>query len=299
MKLIFVIILGVFLFSCNKSTENKKPEEDGKTSILWGSSFGVLKNETHADAYKRVKAAFGKHQIARIYCTADPIWPSYIPIETSAQISFKIAPNEVLSGSKDQVLTNFFTSLATSNKIYWTYYHEPEDEIKEGAFTAESFRNAFDYIIALQKKLNKPNLVPTLCLMSYTLDPVSKRNWKDYLPTKVALISWDGYYKDSMGDDVNLIFDDVRQVMAQQNLPWAVAETGVNKMIKQGQLNEAFDFLQRKHWLELLSKDLSTKFPLPVFVLYFDSSPSHDAIYSDWRISDDPTMIAAWNAGQQ
>ncbi|MFT3903713.1 MAG: hypothetical protein QM727_11095 [Niabella sp.] len=299
MKFFYYTVLFL-LISCSKSSENTEPPPPAvkDSSIIWGSSFGTMSGETHAVSYARVKAAFGKHGIARIYCSGDPVWPVYIPVETVAQISFKMNAKEVLNGAKDVVLTKFFNALAGTAKIYWTYFHEPEDDIRDGAFTAEEFRNAFDYIIALQKKLNKPNLVPTLCLMSYSLDPASKRNWKDYLPAKVELISWDGYYRDSMGDDVSNVFDDVREEMKKTGLPWAIAETGINKMKKSGQVNEAIDIETRKKLLTALAKDISSKRPRPVFVEYFDSSPPHDAAYSDWRISDDPAMVAAWNAGQ-
>lgn len=154
-------------------------------------------------------------------------------------------------------------------------------------------------MIDLQKKLNKPNLVPTLCLMTYTLDPASKRDWRDYIPEKVELISWDGYYRDTMGDDVSKIFGPARELMKMLGLPWAVAETGVNKMQKSGQVNATMNGEQRKKLLTTLAKNLSNIEPLPVFVAYFDSSPPHDAAYSNWRISDDPDMVAAWKKGQE
>lgn len=298
MRFLYLPALLLLWISCSKSPAGTEPPAKDP-SIIWGSSFGIMPGETHANSYTRVKAAFGKYQVARIYCSGDPVWPAYIPVETVVQISFKMNAKEVLNGSKDAVLTGFFNSLAVTSKIYWTYFHEPEDDIRDGAFTAEEFRNAFDYIITLQKKLNKPNLVPSLCLMSYSLDPASKRNWKDYLPAKVELISWDGYYRDNMGDDVSKVFGDVREVMKTVGLPWAVAETGVNKMKKSGQVNEPIATETRKKLLTALAKDISSVSPLPVFVEYFDSSPSHDAAYSNWRISDDPAMVAAWNAGQQ
>lgn len=293
------VFIFVALLACSKPGKAVKEQPEKKdTAILWGSSFGISPGETKAAAYNRVKTAFKNHRITRVYCAADPEWPSYIPKESVVHISFKMNAKDVLSGSKDAVLNNFFSSLGSNVKIYWTYFHEPEDDIRDGAFTAKEYRDAFDYIIALQKKLGKPNLVPTLCLMSYSLDPVSKRNWKDYLPTRVELISWDGYYRDSMGDDVSKVFADVRAVMKEVGLPWAVAETGVNKMKKSGQVNEPVDIETRKQLLTALAKDISTTPPLPVFVEYFDSDPSHDAAYSDWRISDDATMVNAWQEGQ-
>ncbi|MGC4232982.1 MAG: hypothetical protein QM594_08385 [Niabella sp.] len=295
--------LLLLLISCLKPSGDIAPPEENppapKDSIIWGASFGAMQGESQAGSFERVKKAFGKYQVARIFCSGNPVWPAYIPVETVAHISFKMKPNEVLNGAKDAVLTQFFKGLAVTSTIYWTYFHEPEDNIHNGAFTAAEYRDAFDYIIDLQKKLGKPNLIPTLCLMAYSLDPASKRNWKDYLPKKVELISWDGYYRDVMGDDVSQVFGDVRKVMKTAGLPWAVAETGVNKMKNSGRVNEVMDIEKRKKLLTALAKDISSNDPLPVFVSYFDSAPPHDASYSSWRISDDPAMIAAWTAGQQ
>lgn len=301
MKIIYLAALSIVLLSvsCKKSSEVPDTPPAQEDTIIWGSSFGAMPGETQAAAYTRVKNAFGNFQIARIYSAGAPVWPSYIPVETVAQISFKYDPKDVLNGSRDTEITNFFTKLATTKNIYWTYFHEPEDDIAKGAFSAEDYRNAFDYIIDLQKKLNKPNLVPTLCLMSYSLTPQSNRNWKDYLPGKVAVVSWDGYYADAYEEDVSKVFGPVREAMKTVDLPWAVAETGVNKRLKKGEVNIDMDVEKRKRLLTALAKDLSTVKPLPVYVEYFDSAPPQDAPYSSWRISDDPTMVAAWKSGQQ
>lgn len=292
--LIFLFI-GYMVIGCSKSP-NKPPVQKDST-ILWGSTVWQEKGETKAEAYERVKSAFGLHQIVRYYCAGDPLWPDWLPKETVTLISFKIDAKEVLAGIKDQVLKDFFNSLATHTKIYWTYYHEPEDNISEGTFSAVEYRAAFDYIIDLQKKLNKPNLVPTLCLMSWSLTTESGRNWRDYLPAKVELLSWDGYFRDHTIMNAALVFGRVREIATETGLPWAVAETGVNKMKNSGKINEPIPLETRRTMLTALSKDIKTTRPYPVFVSYFDSDPPQDATYSDWRISDDATMVAAWKEG--
>lgn len=301
----FIAALLFLVISCGKDPvygEIPDPDEDENLvpdGILWGSSFYAGPGETRQAAYTRVKNTFSNHHITRVFCATDPEWPTYLPTETLVQISFKYKPADVLNGSKDIILGNFFSKLATKTTIYWTYFHEPEDEIQKGDFTAKEYRKAFDYIIDLSKKLNKPNLIPTLCLMAYSVKPESGRNWRDYVPGKVELISWDGYYADSYGEDVSKIFGPVREVMKTVNLPWGVAETGVNKRKKQGQVNEDTNIETRKRLLTALARDLSTVGPLPVYVQYFDSAPPQDAAYSDWRISTEAGMVAAWEAGQE
>ena len=297
MRPISFFLLCLVLVSCQKDDHNQEEKEPASKTIIWGSSAGANAGETKAEAYLRVKGAFGKHEIFRYYCAAAPEWPAWLPKETTVHISFKYNANDILAGIYDTDLSSFFSGLGSTSKIYWTYFHEPEDDIRDGAFTAKEYRDAFDHIIDLQKKLNKPNLVPTLCLMSYSLTPESGRNWRDYLPNKVELLSWDGYYRDNMNGDVTKVFSKVRAIAKETGMPWAVAETGVNKMKNSGAINEPILLETRKTLLTALSRDIATTEPYPVFVEYFDSDPSHDAAYSDWRISDDPSTIAAWNAG--
>jgi len=297
MKVLLSILFFSFVVSCKKTSGSDSPQKETKKT-LWGSSAGAEAGEAKAQAYIRIKAAFEKHEIFRYYCSGAPEWPSWLPKDAVTHISFKYNAKDILTGTHDDELSQFFSGLGSTAKIYWTYFHEPEDDIRDGAFTAAEYRAAFDHIIILQKKLNKPNLVPTLCLMSYSLTPESGRNWRDYLPAKVELLSWDGYYRDDMNLDVSKVFSAVRAIAIETGKPWAVAETGVNKMKRSGQINEAIPVETRKSLLTALAKDLATQKPYPVFVEYFDSDPSHDAAFSDWRISDDAQMVGAWNAGK-
>lgn len=245
-----------------------------------------------------MKAAFGTHEIVRAYSGSAAQWPNCLPSDNNVHISFKYNPVDILAGTHDSSLTQFFSGLSSSAKIYWTYYHEPEDEIRAGLFTAQQYRDAFDHIITLQKRLNKPNLTPTLCLMTYSLTTQSGRNWRDYLPTKVQLLAWDGYYSDEMGTDVSKVFTAARNASAQAGLPWAVAETGVNKMKKSGAVNDTIPLATRWSLLTALAQDIRNSPVKPVFVCYFDSDPPQDLPFSDWRISEDPSMVAAWNLGR-
>lgn len=298
MRNILLPILLLLILGCNKNPDVEEPQPDYEPAILWGSSVWNDPGETKAAAYARVKAAFGTHEIVRHFSSGAAEWPTWLPKDANAHISFKYDAKGILAGTYDANLIQFFSGLSSTAKIYWTYFHEPEDDIRDGAFTAQEYRDAFDHIIDLQKTLNKPNLVPTLCLMSYSLTPESKRNWRDYLPSKVELLSWDGYYRDNMGNDVSKVFSAVRAIAVETGKPWAVAETGVNKAKQSGAINEMFPAETRKMLLTNLARDISQTNPKPVYVSYFDSDPPHDLTYSDWRISDDTSMVAAWNRGK-
>ena len=298
---------SILFSACQKngipgSPDIKPPVNDTvkQNSILWGSTIWRNPNEDYPAALTRVKKAFGTHDIIRTYIMEKfPVWPGWLLKESNVQISFKMNPDDILSGTKDQELKSFFNSLASSAKIFWTYHHEPEDEIEAGEFTAKQYRDAFDHLINLQKKVNKPNLISTLCLMAYSLETQSNRKWRDYLPKNVEVISWDGYYRDYMGTDIGAVFRAARDSTAKIGKLWAIGETGVNKSKKSGRVNEDMPEETRKLFLKALALDIKTVKPYPVFVCYFDSAPSHDATYSDWRISPYPDMIQAWNEGRE
>ena len=48
-------------------------------------------------------------------------------------VSFKALPTDILSGADDAALTHFFDTAPTGHPIYYSYYHEPEDNIADGA----------------------------------------------------------------------------------------------------------------------------------------------------------------------
>lgn len=271
-------------------------------TILWGSSIRTVAGVNKSVTLKQIEAAMGGLQIIRAYADNGVVqWPEWLPKDRSVYISFKLQPKNIVDGSNDKVLTDFFNNFPSGYKIWWSYFHEPEDNIKDGKFTAAEYRQAFEYIIALQKKLNKSNLIPTLTLMSYTLKPESKRNWKDYVPKGIECFAWDGYYRGSGELKVDDIFAKARQISIETGIPWAVAETGVNRNERSGRVEDAKEMPieVRAKLLTMLAEDLSTVKPLPQFVSYFNSKGPNDPKKSDWPIYEDPYLVKAWKNGQK
>lgn len=297
LKILFFLI--ALNFSC---VAQKKDGTSGDDKILWGSSIGVKKGVDKFEAIKRIEASMGRLEMIRAYADNGVVtWPDWLPKDRSVYISFKIHPRQVLDGSNDKALTDFFNSFPTKDRIWWGYFHEPEDNIKDGSFTAAQYRNAFEHIITLQKKLNKSNLIPTLTLMSYSLKPESNRNWKDYVPKGIECMAWDGYYRLSGELKVHDIFAKARQISVDTGIPWAVAETGVNRNERSGRVENAKEMPAgvRAELLKMLAKDLSTVKPLPQFVCYFNSNGGSDPKKSDWPIYEDPQLVKAWKDGQK
>ena len=115
----------------------------------------------------------------------------------AAIVSFRIPPKEVLAGTHDAALRKWFRDAPTRNVTWFSYLHEPEDNIKRGEFTRDDFIAAYRHITLLSREAapTNANLRPTLIMMCYTVNPKSERDWRDYFagPAFVDVIGWDCY----------------------------------------------------------------------------------------------------------
>ena len=87
------------------------------------------------------------------------------------------------------------TPLRPEIPIYYSYYHEPEDNIADGEFTLSDYKAAWAHVVALANAADNPDLHSTLILQGYDFVPASHRNWKDYLPGGgiISTLGWDAY----------------------------------------------------------------------------------------------------------
>jgi hypothetical protein len=143
---------------------------------------------------------FGRMPIVRVYYPGLPssnAWSSGLAAanHSAVIVSFKALPKTILSGADDAALRHFFNTAPTSHPIYWTYYHEPEDNIAAGQFTAAGFKAAWAHIVKLAGAAHNPALHSTLILMSWDLVKASHRNWRNYLPGGgiISVLGWDAY----------------------------------------------------------------------------------------------------------
>ena len=148
----------------------------------------------------RDTSEFGHLGIYRVYYTGLPAanaWTGGLPgaNKSAVIVSFKALPDTILSGADDTVLKHFFDTAPTGHPIYYVYYHEPEDNIAAGQFTAPAYRAAWAHVVALADQAHNPALHSTLTLMAYDLRPASHRNWRDYLPSGgiISTLAWDAY----------------------------------------------------------------------------------------------------------
>jgi Carbohydrate binding domain len=214
-------------------TQTKPPVNPDGT--LFGVDLWSNAGESYASATSLLQSELGDYNVERVYLAdTDPLasWTSSILAGNEAvQVSFKGSPSVILSGARDASYEAWFAAAPRNRPVYWTFYHEPEDNVANGEFSAADYRAAWRHLAALADKAGNPELKATLCLMGWDIDPRSGRNWLDYYPGSdvIDVLSWDVYNLDapkgvyasgaSMYDPVIAASDSVGK-------PWALAEWG-------------------------------------------------------------------------
>lgn len=273
------------------------PTPQPSPTIKWGSSAPQLGAETSRAAMLRVEKALGKLGVVRNFepGSAQPKWPADLePLAgRSVAYSFKAGgPAGVIAGTTDAPFRTFCRDAITylnanpAAKVWWCFYHEPEDNMASGAFTSAQYKSAWARLINIQKtEFPHPRFKSVLILMKFTLEAGSGRTFTNYYPPAVDCLGWDGYAFVAATQPAGII-DPILAISAQYGKPWALAETGVNKLTHSGTA------LTSK--LTALSTYIGTRSSDPEFVTYFDSPG--DATNS-WQISNDPALSKAWLDG--
>ena len=265
---------------------------DGQSSRaegpLFGSTVSVRQGESLDDAVARIEGEIGRLPIVRVYSAGAP--PSWADVERRAGdsavvVSFKLAPSDVLSGALDDQLTEWFRAAPDDRAVYWVYYHEPEDNIESGGFTAAEFRAAWSHIAALAADIDNRHLHSALVLMCWSLEKESGRTWTDYIPTERSpdVLAWDCYNR--AADDGEYaaperLFDRSVKISERVGAQWAVAEVGSE--IASGDGGQG-----RARWLESIVQYARSKDA--AFVTYFhalqdgDYALTDSASQSAWR----------------
>jgi hypothetical protein len=143
---------------------------------------------------------FGRMPIVRVYYPGLPnanAWSTGLAAanDSAVIVSFKALPTAILSGADDAALSHFFDTAPTGHPIYYSYYHEPEDNIAAGQFTLADYKAAWARVVALADAAHNPDLHSTLILMEWDLQKASGRDWKSYLPGGgiISTLGWDAY----------------------------------------------------------------------------------------------------------
>ena len=262
---------------------------------LSGTKFGVTLDIpgglTMEQAWARANRLYGKPEMLRIFQPGAPSGWKAATVATGMDlsVSFKIQPKDILSGANDAKLRTWFRSAPKDVTIYWTYFHEPENDIQRGAFTPAQYRAAWHRVHKIANETCQPNMHSTLILMDWTLDPRSGRNFDDYYPGSayIDVLSWDPYnpWGGTIYKDPKAIFEKVALKSKAEGKPFAIAETG-------SLLMDNDTGVRRAEWITSMAKHLRENGAL--YVSYFDTNQSG----REFRLSDKPSQDA-WKAVTQ
>ena len=202
-------------------------------STLFGADVYVGAGTTFANDLTSEDTKLGHLPVVRTYFSGLPTkWP--LGTDGSGRtlvVSFKALPSDVLSGADDTTLEAWFASAPSDESIYWSYWHEPEDDIARGSFTASAYRSAWAHLATLAAQAHKSNLHATLILMNWTLNPASGRTFADYYPGAgvIQALGWDAYNEGAskgVYDTPAQIFAPAIALSTSLHLPFGIAETG-------------------------------------------------------------------------
>jgi len=167
----------------------------GPSLPLYGAAFARKPREGYLKALQRTDDTLGKLGLVRVYYKRVPKpWPGKAA-GRDVIVSFRLDPPRVLAGEYDDYMRKWFATVPIGVNVFWTNYHEPEDEIEAGRFTAADYRRAFVHLDGLAKEAQNPRLKSTVILMSWSARPASGRKWRSYVPdpANVDVLAWDVY----------------------------------------------------------------------------------------------------------
>ena len=261
------------------------PPSSGDT--LFGASV-YQGSRTWTDALDDSHEAYGGMEVVRVFYPGLPSgWPGRAgDVDGAIVVSFKAPPAEILAGKHDALLANWFRTAPTDREIWWSYWHEPEDDVEAGNFTAQQYRDAFRRIAGLANAANNPKLHNTVILMCWTVNPRSGRTFSDYFPGKdvVDTIGWDCYSAASSSTayySPEEVYSRAIATTRGLGLEFGIAETGSLKV------GVDPDGSKRAEWLRSVGRYLEDQDAS--FVCYFDS-----IVGGEFRLLDAPSR-QAWH----
>jgi hypothetical protein len=271
--------------SATKPTMPPIPSSPGST--LFGASVDTDRTSDFSERLAQADGQFGGLRIVRVYLPMSDTLPGWsdprLAVDAPIVVSFKDNPLRIRSGLRDVELRAWFAAAPKDRDVYWSFYHEPEDNADDGEFLASDYVLAWQHLAAIARSVHNPRLHSTLILSAWSLNPASNRTWKDYYPGSdaVDLLAWDvpntGLRKGVYTDPATL-FDPVIAASKSVGRPWGVAEWG-------SPLVPGDDGSDRAAWLVQVSNFLQRQGA--AFALWFNSDVGGDA-----RLRDAPSIAA-------
>jgi hypothetical protein len=251
---------------------------------FWAGPDSVGATTTARENFLRVSGYLGRPQVYRMYYSGLPQTPfstSDADYGPPVVVSFKASPAYVMAGTYDAYLRRWFQSIPSTRQVWWSYWHEPEDEIEARRFSAWQYRAAWEHILALAPR--RSTLRATLILMGYTQFK-SSRVIKEYVPRGLDVLAWDSYLTKTTKTTWNVI-EKPRAVSTAFGLGFAIAETAVAKGYNMPGMDHAQTVAE-------LCRALLTQAPRiqAQFVTWFESNK----LDGDWRMRPYSEAITDW-----
>jgi hypothetical protein len=236
---------------------------------LFGAS--VYENgRTWTDAVADSHDTYGGMEVVRVFYPGLPsAWPGRAgQVGGPIVVSFKANPVDILAGKHDAYLSQWFASAPKNRDIWWTYWHEPEDDVEDGNFTAQQWRDAYRHLAGLADAADNPRLYNTVILMCWTVNPRSGRSFDTFFPGSdvVEAMGWDCYSVSTSTTAYAKPEDVYSRALAKTRelgLQFGVAETGSLLAASDP------DGTKRAEWLLSVGRWLGERDAS--FVCYFDS----------------------------
>jgi len=257
----------------------------GANRTLAGATVSLRSGETFAQGVARADRTYGPLKMVRVfYPGLPPSWPgSRADVSNrTVVVSFKALPRDILAGKHDSLFRNWFASVPENMDTYWVYYHEPEDNIEAGDFTAADYRAAWRRLAGFADQANNPRLYATLVLMCWSLSSNSHRNWRDFYPGDdiIHTMGWDCYnygWKKGTYDDPAGLFGKSIELSRQLGKPYGYAETG-------SQMASGDNGTRRGAWLRQVADYMRAQ--KVAWAAYFDST-----VGGEFRLLDTPSQL--------
>lgn len=260
------------------------------SGTLFGASLTTV-GQSLSESLRDIDSAFGRSDVVRHFSPGLPFgWSSSTADALAGRtlvVSFKVPPAEIIAGKHDTFFRNWFATAPTDQTVYWSYFHEPENNIGKGEFTAAQYREAWKRLATLANDECNPRLHATLILTSWTMDPQSRRDYRtfDAGSDYVQVLAFDPYnglfdfgrtYYESPQELIGFIVDKMRQ----DGRPWGLAELG-SRLVDSDSNGVA-----RAAWLAEMGE--YTQRNGASFVSYFHSIGTN----GDFRLLDGPSRDA-------
>jgi hypothetical protein len=220
---------------------------------------------------------FGHVDVARVFNDSPKSWDK-MP-NRPLVVSFKIPPRSVTAGEWDGVLRNWFRTAPKTYPVWWTYWHEPDDNFST-AIARLQYQQAWKHIVRIERANAPRNLRSTVI---NTLLSAKSGTWARTYPGDrwIDVLGWDGklHAWDEGYIPAKEFYRAAVRISNGHNKPWGLAEYG-SLVFNRDYKGRAQWMKNTAHWLQNSGARFATWWP------------QVSAKHGDYRLNDQPSIDA-------